>query len=55
MGDPALIPIQSNEITFLVRFLYQVSQKLNIMVSICFFLCVGKTSTFNIYFLIVLK
>lgn len=39
MGDPALIPIQTNEITFLVRFLYQVSHKLNIMVISFFFFC----------------
>ncbi|XP_059620057.1 sphingomyelin phosphodiesterase 4 isoform X2 [Phlebotomus argentipes] len=30
-GDPDLMPIQSNEITSLARFLYQVSCKLNIM------------------------
>jgi len=35
-GDPTLIPIQNNEFTFLVRFLHQVSCKLNIMVSISF-------------------
>lgn len=37
-GDPELIPIRSNECTFLVRFLYQVSNKFNIMVRIFFWL-----------------
>lgn len=32
-GDPALIPIQTNECTFLVRFLHQLSCKLNLMFS----------------------
>ena len=32
-GDPALIPIMGNEFTFLVRFLHQLSCKLNLMVS----------------------
>lgn len=32
-GDPALLPIQSNEISFLVRFLYQLCLKINVMVS----------------------
>lgn len=32
-GDPALLPIQNNEVTFLVRFLYQLCLKINVMVS----------------------
>lgn len=32
-GDPALLPIRNNEVSFLVRFLYQLSLKLNQMVS----------------------
>lgn len=32
-GDPDLIPIRKDEFTFLVRFLYKLSTKLNIMVS----------------------
>ncbi|EDS26945.1 conserved hypothetical protein [Culex quinquefasciatus] len=32
-GDPALLPIQSTEFTFLVRFLHQCSAKLNFMFS----------------------
>lgn len=35
-GDPDLQPVRSTEIGFLVRFLYQVSSKLNEMVSINF-------------------
>lgn len=30
-GDPALLPIASTEFTFLVRFLHQLSSKLNLM------------------------
>ncbi|XP_055606110.1 sphingomyelin phosphodiesterase 4 [Uranotaenia lowii] len=30
-GDPALLPIRANEFTFLVRFLHQLSSKLNLM------------------------
>lgn len=32
-GDPALIPIRSNESTVLVRILYQISARVNIMVT----------------------
>lgn len=32
-GDPALLPIQDNEVSFLVRFLYQLCLKINLMVS----------------------
>lgn len=39
--DPARVPTKSNEITFLVRLLYQVSNKLNLMVSIFYFLSVS--------------
>lgn len=31
--DPAIVPTKSYEFTFLVRFLYQLSTKLNFMVS----------------------
>lgn len=31
-GDPALLPIRDSEVTFLVRFLHQLSCKLNLMV-----------------------
>lgn len=34
--DPAIVPIQSSEVAFLVRFLYQMSSKLNIMVGFFF-------------------
>lgn len=55
--DPAIIPIQSNEVTFLVRFLHQCSTKLDIMARIlakvsskysklkyCFTFCSSTTS-----------
>lgn len=29
MGDPALIPIQSGEVTFLVRFFHTIASKIN--------------------------
>lgn len=33
--NPDLIPIRSNEVTFLVRFLHKMSVILNLMVSVC--------------------
>lgn len=37
IGDPLTLPPQSNEIEFLVRFFYKLSQIINIKVSVrCF-------------------
>lgn len=36
-GDPALLPIRDAEVTVLVRFLHQLSCKLNLMVSLVVF------------------
>lgn len=33
-GDPDLLPIKNDEITFLVRFFYQMSYKMNYMVNL---------------------
>ena len=46
-GDPLLLPIMGHEVKFLVRFLHQISSKINEMVRISFFLFIHNLIKFT--------